>query len=42
MILATARRTRARVIHDLGSFWVFWMTLGIVEVAAFILLYVVK
>jgi heme/copper-type cytochrome/quinol oxidase subunit 3 len=42
MILATAKRTGDRVMHDLASFWVFWMTLGIVEVGAFILLYVVK
>jgi UDP-N-acetylmuramyl pentapeptide phosphotransferase/UDP-N-acetylglucosamine-1-phosphate transferase len=42
MILATGRRTGSWVMHDLASFWVFWATLGIVEVAAFILLYVVK
>jgi heme/copper-type cytochrome/quinol oxidase subunit 3 len=42
MILATAWRTGTRVMHDLASFWVFWATLGIVQIVAFILLYLVK
>jgi heme/copper-type cytochrome/quinol oxidase subunit 3 len=46
MILATARRapstTAARPEPDLASFSVFWSTLGLVEIAAFVLLYGVK
>jgi heme/copper-type cytochrome/quinol oxidase subunit 3 len=42
VILATARRTGDWAVHDLHSFWVFWMTLGIVEIGAFVLLYAVK
>jgi heme/copper-type cytochrome/quinol oxidase subunit 3 len=45
-ILATARRapstTPARPEPDLASFSVFWATLGLVEIAAFVLLYGVK
>lgn len=46
-ILATARRspgagTAARPERDLSSFFVFWATLGVIEIAAFILLYGVK
>jgi len=47
MILATARRspgagTAARPERDLSSFFVFWATLGVVEIAAFVLIYGVK
>jgi heme/copper-type cytochrome/quinol oxidase subunit 3 len=45
MILATARRAPARapeVEADIPSFAVFWTTLGLVEIAAFVLLYGVK
>jgi heme/copper-type cytochrome/quinol oxidase subunit 3 len=45
-ILATARRTAlgptARPGPDLASFSIFWTTLGLVEIAAFVLLYGVK
>jgi heme/copper-type cytochrome/quinol oxidase subunit 3 len=45
-ILATARRapstTPARPEPDLAGFSVFWTTLGLVEIAAFVLLYGVK
>jgi heme/copper-type cytochrome/quinol oxidase subunit 3 len=44
IILATAWRNRAlpRPERDLSSFFVFWATLGAVEIATFILLYGVK
>jgi heme/copper-type cytochrome/quinol oxidase subunit 3 len=41
-IAATARRTATRPAADLASFSVFWTTLGVVQVVAFILLYGVK
>jgi heme/copper-type cytochrome/quinol oxidase subunit 3 len=43
-VLVTAHRNRAaaRPEPDLASFSVFWTTLGLVEIAAFVLLYGVK
>jgi heme/copper-type cytochrome/quinol oxidase subunit 3 len=43
-IVATAWRNPAlpRPERDLSSFWVLWATLGVVQIATFILLYVVK
>jgi heme/copper-type cytochrome/quinol oxidase subunit 3 len=42
VILATARRAGTRPAADLVSFAVFWTTLGVVQVAAFVLLFGVK
>lgn len=44
IILATAWRNRAlpRPERELSSFFVFWATLGAIEIAAFVLLYGVK
>jgi heme/copper-type cytochrome/quinol oxidase subunit 3 len=44
-IVATAVRTRAEaaaVAVELTSFWIFWAVLGLVEIAAFVLLFGVK
>ena len=41
-IAATARRQGTRPTADLASFAVFWTTLGVVQIVAFILLYGVK
>jgi heme/copper-type cytochrome/quinol oxidase subunit 3 len=41
-ILATARRSGTRPVADLAGLTVFWTTLGVVEIAAFILLFGVK
>jgi heme/copper-type cytochrome/quinol oxidase subunit 3 len=41
-ILATARRTGARPAADLASLFVFWTTLGVVQIVAFVLLFGVK
>jgi hypothetical protein len=44
-ILAAAVRTRAPAAETaahLGDFWIFWSTLGLVEIAAFVLLFGVK
>jgi heme/copper-type cytochrome/quinol oxidase subunit 3 len=41
-ILVTARRAGTRPVGDVAGFVVFWTTLGVVEVAAFVLLIGVK
>jgi heme/copper-type cytochrome/quinol oxidase subunit 3 len=42
LLTAYRNRTAARPEPDLASFSVFWSTLGLVEIAAFVLLYGVK